>query len=73
MWQPNQYYLGFKNQNLQIKKADVLMTSREFILSPLDDSPVDCAPGRCIKITTCRLNSTALFFGLLFQKKSKKI
>jgi len=28
MWQPNPYYLGFKNQNLQIKKADVLMTSR---------------------------------------------
>lgn len=45
---------------------------REIILSPLDDSFVDCAPGRCIKITTCRFNSTVLFFGLFFPKKSKK-
>ncbi len=28
MWLPNPYYLGFKNQKIDIKKSDVLMTSR---------------------------------------------
>jgi len=28
--------------------------------------PVGCVPGRCIKITTCRFNSTVLFFDLFF-------
>ena len=28
MWQPNPYYLGFRNQKLAITQSDVLMTSR---------------------------------------------
>ena len=28
MWLPNPYYLGFRNQNIKIKRSEVLMTSR---------------------------------------------
>ena len=28
MWLPNPYYLGFRNQNIDIKRSEVLMTSR---------------------------------------------
>ena len=52
MWLPNPYYIGFRNQDIEIKRSEVLMTSR------LDGANAKVVKRIIILICGCQIHIT---------------